>query len=343
MTHAIATAPAFATARAFNVALGRLASAPDALQTAVQHAAMHALHDGQCTPANRFRATLASAHMLGSIGARAALFVLAEALASVATLAEDGQYRVKAKGRAEYLTFDMAIAKAEALDVGARIAALQAEALAARTKAKATKETKAETPSDPATPLVSMLAKVAEAASAEAEALAKADTSKGPVNARALCTASATLAGQPGALAALAAMIGRAFDFVRAEDAASVASMAEAHRIGITNAKAEALAAQAAKADIRAAFEAAKAEAASVHAEALALAEATQAAKVEALAARCEAEAAKAEAEAAKAEALAMLAEAGRAKAEALAMREAAQALAAPKRTAKAKAEALAA
>ena len=75
MTHAIATAPAFATARAFNVALGRLASAPDALQTAVQHAAMHALHDGQCTPANRFRATLASAHiglssgesMLGSL------------------------------------------------------------------------------------------------------------------------------------------------------------------------------------------------------------------------------------------------------------------------------------
>ena len=326
----IAATPAFTTSRAFNVALGRLASAPDALQTAVQHAAMHALHDGQCTPANRFRATLASAHMLGSIGARAALFVLAEALASVATLAEDGQYRVKAKGRAEYLTFDMAIAKAETLDVGARIAVLQAEALTARTKAKATKEAKAEAPSDPATPLVSMLAKVAEAASAEAEALAKADTSKGPVNVRALCTASATLAGQPGALAALAAMIGRAFDFVRTEDAASVASMAEAHRIAIANAKAETLAAQAAKADIRTAFEAAKAEAA-------------QAAKVEALAARCEAEAAKAEAEAAKAEALAMLAEASRAKAEALAMREAAQALATPKRTAKAKAEALAA
>lgn len=343
MTHAIATAPAFATARAFNVALGRLASAPDALQTAVQHAAMHALHDGQCTPANRFRATLASAHMLGSIGARAALFVLAEAMASVATLAEDGQYRVKAKGRAEYLTVDMAIAKAQALDVGARIAALQAEALAARTKAKATKEAKAETVSDPAAPLVSILAKVAEAASAEAEALAKADTSAGPVNQRALCPASATLAAQPGALSALAAMVGRAFAMVQGADAEQVAAMAEAHRIGIANAKAEALAAQAARADIRTAFDAAKAEATQAHAEALALAEATQAAKAEALAARCDAEAARAEAEAAKAEALAMLAEASRAKAEALAMREAAQALATPKRTAKAKAEALAA
>lgn len=341
----IASVPSFSTSRAFNVALGRLASAPDALQTAVQHAVMHALHDGQCTPANRFRATLASAHMLGSIGARAALFVLAEALASVATLAEDGQYRVKAKGRAEYLTLDMAIAKAGALDVGARIAALQAEALAARTKAKATKEAKADPVSDPAAPLVSMLAKVAEAASAEAEALAKADASKGPIDARSICTASATLAAQPGALAALAGLIDRAFGLVSAADAASVASMAEAHRIAIANAKAETLAAQAAKADIRTAFEAAKAEAASVHAEALAMAEATQAAKVEALAARCEAEAAKAEAEAAKAEALAMLADAGRAKAEALAMRGAAEALAAPKRTAKrtAKAEALAA
>lgn len=339
----VASVPSFSTSRAFNVALGRLASAPDALQTAVQHAAMHALHDGQCTPANRFRATLASAHMLGSIGARAALFVLAEALASVATLAEDGQYRVKAKGRAEYLTLDMAIAKAGALDVGARIAVMQAEAAAARTKAKATKEAKADPVSDPAAPLVSMLAKVAEAASAEAEALAKADASKGPIDARSICTASATLAAQPGALAALAGLIDRAFGLVSAADAASVASMAEAHRIAIANAKAETLAAQAAKADIRAAFEAAKAEAASVHAEALAMAEATQAAKVEALAARCEAEAAKAEAEAAKAEALAMLADAGRAKAEALAMRDAAQALATPKRTAKAKAEALAA
>jgi len=341
----VASVPSFSTSRAFNVALGRLASAPDALQTAVQHAAMHALHDGQCTPANRFRATLASAHMLGSIGARAALFVLAEALASVATLAEDGQYRVKAKGRAEYLTLDMAIAKAGALDVGARIAVMQAEAAAARTKAKASKEAKADPVSDPAAPLVSMLAKVAEAASAEAEALAKADASKGPIDARSICTASATLAAQPGALAALAGLIDRAFGLVSAADAASVASMAEAHRIAIANAKAETLAAQAAKADIRTAFEAAKAEAASVHAEALAMAEATQAAKVEALAARCEAEAAKAEAEAAKAEALAMLADAGRAKAEALAMRGAAEALAAPKRTAKrtAKAEALAA
>ena len=196
---------------------------------------LHAPRTTASTPANRFRATW-PARTRWQHGARCPV-VLAEALASVATLAEDGQYRVKAKGRAEYLTFDMAIAKAEALDVGARIAALQAEALAARTKAKATKETKAETPSDPATPLVSMLAKVAEAASAEAEALAKADTSKGPVNARALCTASATLAGQPGALAALAAMIGRAFEFVRAEDEASVASMAEAHRIAIANAK----------------------------------------------------------------------------------------------------------
>ena len=339
----IATTPAFATSRAFNVALGRLASAPDALQTAVQHAVMHALHDGQCTPANRFRATLASAHMLGSIGARAALFVLAEALASVATLAEDGQYRVKSKGRAEYLTLDMAIAKAQALDVGARIAVLQAEAATARAKTKATKETKVETASDPAAPLVSMLAKVAEAARAEAEALAKADASKGPIDARSICTASATLAAQPGALAALAGLIDRAFGLVSAADAASVASMAEAHRIAIANAKAEALAAHEARADIRTAFEAAKAEATQAHAEALAMAEATQAAKVEALAARCEAEAAKAEAEAAKAEALSMLAEASRAKDEALSMREAAQALAAPKRTARAKAEALAA
>ena len=339
----VASVPSFSTSRAFNVALGRLASAPDALQTAVQHAVMHALHDGQCTPANRFRATLASAHMLGSIGARAALFVLAEAMASVATLAEDGQYRVKSKGRAEYLTLDMAIAKAGALDVGARIAVMQAEAAAARTKAKATKDTKAEAPSDPAAPLISILTKAAEAASAEAEALAKADTSKGPVDVRALCPAAATLSAQPGALSALAGMVQRAFTLVAGAEAASVASMAEAFSIGTAKAKAEAAAAHAAQSDIRAAFEEAKAEAASVHTAAAAMAEAAHAVRVEALAARCDAEAAKAEAEAAKAEALALLADAGRAKAEALTIRDAAQALAAPKRAARAKAEALAA
>jgi hypothetical protein len=166
--------------------------------------------------------------------------------------------------------------------------------------------------------------------------------SKGPIDLRAVCTASATLAAQPGALSALAGLIDRAFGLVSAADAASVASMAEAHRIGTANAKAEALAAHTARADIRTAFDAAKAEAAQAHAEALAMAEATQAAKAEALAARCEAEAAKAEAEAAKAEALATLADATRAKAEALAMLAGAQALAAPKRTAR-KAQALAA